>query len=104
MVVNQDVEVILLGVQPYSFKDKESGRQVEGVNVYFIERKSENSDYGIGFVPRKANLPIDALPSLKSLEFPYSAKVDVESRFTSRGVIAKIVGFKPNRRVSLGMA
>ncbi|WP_420769193.1 hypothetical protein ACNR9V_20690 (plasmid) [Parageobacillus thermoglucosidasius] len=104
MVGNQDVEVILLGVQPYSFKDKDSGRQVEGVNVYFIERKSENSDYGVGFVPRKASLPMDVLPALKGLEFPYSAKVIVEQRFTNRGVMAKIVDFKPSRRVSLGLS
>lgn len=100
----QDVEVILLGVQPYSFKDKDSGRQVEGVNVFFIEKKSENSEYAVGFVPRKASLPIDYLSSLETLEFPYSAKVDVESRFTGRGVISKVVGFKPVRRVTLGMA
>lgn len=103
MMANQDVEVILLGIQPYSFKDKESGRQVEGVNVFFIERKSENSDYGVGFVPKKASLPIDTFPALKGLEFPYAAKVDVESRFTNRGVMAKIVGFKPSRRVTLGL-
>lgn len=104
MVANQDVEVILLGVQPYSFKDKDSGRQVEGVNVFFIEKKSENSEYGVGFVPKKASLPIDTLPALKGLEFPYAAKVDIDQRFTSKGVMAKIVGFKPSRRVSLGIA
>jgi hypothetical protein len=100
MVANIDVEVILLGVQPYSFKDRETGRLVEGVNVYFIEKQAEKSDYGVGFVPKKANLPIDTLSTLKELEFPYTAKVDVDSRFTSRGVVTKVVGFKPVRKVN----
>lgn len=103
MVANQDVEVILLGIQPYAFKDKDSGRQVEGVNVFFIEKKSENSEYAVGFVPKKASLPIDVLSLLKPLEFPYTAKVAVESKFTGRGLMAKVVGFKPVRRVTLGM-
>lgn len=99
-MVNIDVEVILLGVQPYSFKDRDTGRLVEGVNVYFIEKQAEKSDYGIGFLPRKANLPIDTLSVFKDLEFPFIAKVEVNSRFSSRGVATKIVGFKPIRKVN----
>jgi hypothetical protein len=101
MVNNLNVEVILLGVQPYSFKDKETDRLVEGVNVYFIERQAEKSDFGVGFIPKKANLPIQAFAYLKELDFPYSARVITESRFTSRGVITKIIDFKPDKKVNL---
>jgi hypothetical protein len=101
MVNNLNVEVILLGIQPYSFKDKDSNRLVEGVNVYFIEKQAEKSDFGIGFVPKKANLPIEAFDYLKQLDFPYSARVITESRFTNRGVMTKIVDFKPDKKVTL---
>jgi hypothetical protein len=103
VVNNLNVEVILLGVQPYSFKDKDSDRLVEGVNVYFIERQAEKSDYGVGFVPKKANLPIQSFAFLKDLEYPYSARVITESRFTSRGVMTKIVDFKPDKKVNIAI-
>jgi hypothetical protein len=104
MVNNLEVEVILLGVQPYSFKDKDSDRLVEGLNVFFIERKAEKSDFGIGFLPKKASLPKESYDFFKDLEFPYTAKVIADSRFTSRGVVTKVVNFKPVKKAVLSIS
>lgn len=100
MVANIDVEVILLGVQPYSFRDRDTGRLVEGVNVYFVEKQAVEGDYGVGYLPRKASLPIDTFSTFKDLDFPLTARVEVDSRFTSRGVVTRVVGFKPGRKIN----
>jgi hypothetical protein len=102
MTKDLNVEVILLGVQPYSFRDRETDRLVEGLNVFFIEKSPETGQYGYGFLPKKANLPIEALEFFSNLEFPYNASVVTDSRFTSRGVVTKIIDFKPNAKVKIG--
>lgn len=93
------VKVTLLGVQSYSFQDKESGRQVEGTNCFFIEQAPANADNKAGFVPNKATLPVIAFDQLKHLSFPSDCEAVVSTEFTNKGVRSKITDFKPIKTV-----
>ena len=90
-----NVQVTLLGVQSYSFQDKESGRQVEGTNCFFIEQAPANTDNKAGFVPNKATLPVEAFNDLKKLSFPCDCEAVVSTEFSNKGVRSKVTNFKP---------
>lgn len=98
----ENVEVTILGVSAYSFNDKETGRLVEGCNVWFIEKDPENNENAKGFVPRKATLPIDTFDKLKSLTFPHVAKAELTTKFSTRGAVTKITGFTGVRAIKIG--
>lgn len=89
-----NVKVTLLGISSYSFQDKESGRQVEGTNCWFIEQTPANEDSKAGFVPNKATLPVEAFHQLKHFTFPSECNAVLKTEFTSKGVRTKIVDFK----------
>jgi hypothetical protein len=81
----------VVGAKAYSFNDKESGRLVEGINVWFTT-KGDASKNEFGEIPQKLNLPITALNEVASLPFPVACEARIEQEFTSRGIKTKVVG------------
>lgn len=98
---NQEIEVLLLGIEPYFFTDK-TGRNVELVGVYFVEPKPEDNEYAKGYIPKKVNVSIENLSILRDLEYPYVASAKVEARLTKRGIVSKVIGFEPIRKIDFG--
>lgn len=93
--MNKDVVVNILGVQPYSFTDEKTGREIKGCSVYFHEEKEQNNEFGVGFIPRKASLPLEMYANISKFNFPCKANPVMETQFTSRGAKTKITDFKP---------
>lgn len=83
------MQVKIEGAQPYSFKDNESGRLVEGVNVFFLQ-KSQNAD-AVGMIPTKVTLPYSTWDKVKQLNFPSHCSLEMEQFFTQKGVKTKVV-------------
>lgn len=86
------MKVVLQGAQSYSFKDNDSGRQVEGVNVFFLQ-KSDNPD-AVGLIPTKVTLPIHTWNRVKELKFPSTVELVMEQIFTQKGIKTKVSDFK----------
>lgn len=86
------LKVNVIGAKRYSFNDRESGRLVEGVNVFYT-RPADGSDE-IGEVTQKVTLPIDTFPKIKSFKFPANCEVVLEQKLSSKGVVSKPVDLK----------
>lgn len=97
----EKVQVTLLGVQPYKFNDKETGREVAGCNAYFLEQSEQNDEFGKGFIPKKASLPYEAFGVMKHYEFPTVADAILSTSFTAKGVRTKITDFKPIKKANI---
>lgn len=89
-----NVNVVLLGATNYSFKDENTGKLIEGTNVWFQEEKEDSTENACGFIPKKARLDYSAFTHMKSIHYPVKAKPVLETRYTSRGVSTKITHFE----------
>ena len=65
--------VYFLGARPYSFKDEETGKQIEGVTAWYCD---DTGNEAVGFIPWKASYSHEAfakiygkLAELESLAF-----------------------------------
>lgn len=71
-----DQDLYVLFARPYSFKDKESGQQLEGVTIYYLNNVCFNSAReGYGYQPIKATLT--NMDSLKKVPGIYHAHFDI---------------------------
>ena len=77
------------GASRYSFNDRDTGRLVEGVNVFFMQTASTADQ--VGKIPQKVSLPISAWDKVKAIPFPIDCEAVIEQQFTSRGIKSKVV-------------
>lgn len=96
----EKVQVILLGVQPYNFKN-DNNEEVKGCNAYFIETTMQNDEYGNGFLPKKATLLHEKYSDLKELDFPIVANAVLQTTFTSKGVRTKVSDFEKIKKATI---
>ncbi len=74
--MEQDLYVLF--ARPYNFTDKESGEQLEGVTIYYLNNLLFNSTReGYGYQPIKAN--IANMDSIKKVPGVYHAHFDITS-------------------------
>lgn len=97
--MEKQVIVTLLGAKPYDFIDEKTGRNVKGCTVFFHEEKPQKDDYGVGFLPKKTTFPYENYNKFVDINFPSKATPEMETRFTSKGAMTKIVDFKPLKTV-----
>ena len=83
----------VVGATRYSFQDKESKRQVEGVNVWFMQ--NADGENQVGKIPQKISLPIDSWVKVSVLPFPCACEAVVEQSFSSKGIKSKVTALEP---------
>lgn len=50
-------EIIVLFARPYQFMDKENGRELKGVTMYYVNKDATNNEKdGFGLMPVKVSL------------------------------------------------
>lgn len=86
-----DITLHVVGARRYSFNDRETGRLVEGVNVFYLseDKTDENS---CGQVPAKVTLPYHFFDKIKTFEFPATCKAQLQQTLTAKGVKTNVVG------------
>jgi hypothetical protein len=89
----------VVGARKYSFKDKDSQRLVEGVNVFFLEKANSADD--VGQIPNKISVPYHEWDNIRMLPFPVACEAVLEQVFSSKGIKTKVVsltGIFPDRK------
>ena len=89
------MQVIILGASKYSFEDRETGRQIEGCKVHFLNLEEMDEENVTGFIPSSANMPYKYHEAVRSLELPHLAEAGVTVSFTGKKPTVKIASFDP---------
>lgn len=88
--MNNTIELYVVGAKAYSFNDRETGRLVEGVNIFYLnEDKTDNQS--VGQVPAKVTLPFHFFDKVSTFKFPSLCKATLEQQLTAKGVKTKVV-------------
>lgn len=87
-----DFNILVEGASKYSFTDRDSGRLVEGVNVFhMIEAENENQ---LGQIPSKITLPIESWNYLVKFNYPCTCSLVTKQILGKKGIITKVIGLK----------
>ena len=95
-----NMNVIVLGVNQYSFQDKDSQRLIEGCSVHYVKLDAEESDDKRGYHPVKASLPQEQYGMFKGVGFPQECQASIEIDLGSKKNQLKIKSFKPVKKVA----
>lgn len=87
-----DFTIVVEGASRYNFTDRESGRVVQGVNVFHLV-ESEGED-ARGKIPSKITLPIEAWDYIVRYNFPCKCSLVTKQILGKKGVITKVIGIK----------
>ena len=72
------IEVQLLYVSRYDFKDDSTGEVIRGCKLTYASKNIVSDDDRIGFKVNTCNLPYEKFEDLKKVKFPQSAKLELE--------------------------
>jgi hypothetical protein len=91
--MSQNLIIIVEGAYKYSFNDKQSGRLVEGITVYYMQEK--NQENSVGRIPQKISISdVGQWQNISALKFPCTAEIISEQALGSKGVYTKVVGVR----------
>lgn len=79
-------KILLLNVNPYDFKDENTGRNVKGVSMNICQLDSANS---YGCQPAKLTCDISLLPIFQSVHLPAFCTMEFEYDFNRKKAIPK---------------
>jgi hypothetical protein len=86
------LKLVIEGATKYSFNDRESGRLVEGINLYYLEPK--NTANSVGKIPQKITISdVSKWEKVNTLVFPSTVELVTEQILGSKGIINKVVNF-----------
>lgn len=87
--MKMEEKVLVLGVRPFDFKDRETGRQVQGMTVHYIGGESSKGDQGLGWEPQKITVPMAFFESVVQVPGFYTLAMDLQrgrdGRMNARG-------------------
>lgn len=89
---NDNTRVIVLGCKKYDFTD-ENGRRVSGTKVFFTVPEQEEKN-ALGYIPKEANLPLQAFDDMQKLQYPFEANLITTSWFGAKKVQTRISSFE----------
>lgn len=86
-----NITVTAVGAQIYSFNDRDTGRLVEGITVYYLE--DAKHDNKCGKLPQKISISdCSQWGEIKNYPFPCPVDVLTEQRLGGKGVYSKTIG------------
>lgn len=91
------LKVKVKGFRAYDFEDKNSGKKVSGINVFYDVPADENESGEGGMIQQKFTLPYSYLNEIQKLksQFPLVAEIVKEDYFTSKGLASRPIGLLP---------
>ena len=93
-------DIIVLGVKKYSFANQDTGEIVEGTNVYWIPKQTENDNNLLGFNPQKTNFQsLEKFETFKTYKFPAQAKAQINFSFVGNKPKITVTDFKYDKQV-----
>lgn len=97
-----DIKVIVLGANRYSFEDQKTGKQVEGCKVHYVPVSGEESDHTIGSIPQSVNMPYAYFNKLNQVPGVYDAELKMGMR--GRNMTLTVAEFKFVSVLDFGVA
>lgn len=88
----QNMKVVVLGANRYSFDDKKTGRTVEGCKVHYISLDNSTGDNEIGSIPMSQSMEYSFFNKIGQVPGIYEAVTALDMRGKKLGI--KIVDFK----------
>lgn len=88
-----ELKVLILGVNRYNFTDSNSGKEVRGTTVHFVQLSEASEDDKVGFFPTKATLSYESFESFKGMKFPLQGVANWTLDMTNKKNPVKILGF-----------
>lgn len=92
--MSEKLTLNIVGAQAYSFTDSQSGRLVEGLNVFHLVKGDVNNS-SVGLIPSKISLPLDLWSKLQTWTYPVNCEVKTDQVFTKKGIVTKVVDLVP---------
>lgn len=85
--------VMILGVNKYEFKD-DSGREVRGVTVHYVQLANSDSDDKVGYFPTKASFTdLSVFEAFRGQKFPIQAEASISFDLSNKRNPIKVTGF-----------
>lgn len=97
----EKLKVIVTGVNKYDFKDRDTGKQIQGCSVHFIDLNPNGSEYSAGYFPNKANVEYMMFDRLSKLELPYLCEAELSLNLSNKSRPWKIVSFDPVEKLEV---
>lgn len=91
MAAELKTRVIVLGYSRYNFVDTDTGRNVEGCKVHYVEQEGKSEENTEGHIPAVANLPYASFDTLEAVPGLYDA--DISLKMTGRKPGLQVTGF-----------
>lgn len=88
----QNMKVVVLGANRYSFDDEKTGRTVEGCKVHYISLDNSTGDNEIGSIPMSQSMEYSFFNKIGQVPGIYEAVTALDMRGKKLGI--KIVDFK----------
>lgn len=93
-----DLKLNVVGARRYSFNDRETGRLVQGVNVYYLG-SPENGEDTCGVIPAKVTLPYETFNKISSFPFPSICIAKTAQVLTAKGVKTNVVDLEFGEKI-----
>jgi hypothetical protein len=91
----EKIKVIVTAVSRYNFTDQDTGRQVQGCAVHYLDTQKNQSEHTMGYMPGKANVDYLAYDRLSRMEFPQICEAELVFNLASKNKTWKIKDFNP---------
>lgn len=89
------IKVIVTAISRYNFTDQDTGRQVQGCAVHYLDTQTNESQDTTGYFPGKANVDYLAYERLSRMEFPQICEAELVFNLASKNKTWKIKDFNP---------
>lgn len=93
--MENNLRCIVTGLKRYSFTDKDTGKQIEGTKVHFLQMVAADDTDQYGFVPAVTTMAYDYFDKFKKHDLPQICDAILTVQLTGNRPQVKVSTFIP---------